>query len=99
MSKKKATTVTVIFAVMLAGLDFCLWKVNLIAFVVLTGALALFGYWEAARVFSAWLSEKPEEPALDLPTVTSYTPVDQLPEDFSATVEEIMQEVQREKAI
>lgn len=96
MTTKKAKIVTAVFAVMLAGLDFCLWRVNLIAFVVLTGALALFGYWEAARTFSAWLSEKPEEPALDLPKVTSYTPVDQLPEDFSATVEEIMAEVQRE---
>lgn len=93
MSKKKATTVTVIFAVMLAGLDFCLWKVNLIAFVVLTGALALFGYWEAARTFSAWLSEKPEEPLA--PVVACEQ--DLLPEDFSATVEDIMREVEAER--
>lgn len=94
MNKKKATTVTVIFAVMLAGLDFCLWKVNLIAFVVLTGALAMFGYWEAARVFAAWLAEKQEDELA--PVVASE--VDLLPPDFSATVEDIMREVQSEQS-
>lgn len=93
MSKKKATSVTILFAVMLAGIDFCLWKVNLIAFVVLTGALALFGYWEAARTFAFWLTEKPEEPLA--PVMASEA--DLLPEDFTTTVEDIMREVQNEQ--
>lgn len=93
MSKKKATTVTVIFAVMLAGLDFCLFKVNMIAFVVLTGALALFGYWEAARVFAFWLTEKPEEALA--PVMASDAEL--LPDGFTATVEDIMREVEAER--
>lgn len=80
---------------MLGCLDFCLWRINMIGFVLLTGALALFGYWEAARTFSAWLTEK-DEPELAPPTISDLAPVDLLPEDFSATVEEIMKEVQGE---
>ena len=92
MSKSKSTAVTILFAVMLAALDFCLWRINKIGFVILTGTLALYGYWQAAVAFSAWLAVKPEEPLA--PVVASE--VDLLPEDFSATVEEIMAEVQRE---
>lgn len=94
MNAKKAKFVTAMFALMLAGLDFCLWKVNLIAFVILTGTLALFGYWEAARVFAAWLTEKQEDELA--PVVASE--VDLLPPDFSATVEDIMREVQSEQS-
>lgn len=91
MSKNKSVFVTVLFAVMLAGLDFCLWRINMVGFVILTGTLALFGYWEAARTFSAWLSEK-EETKLE-PVMTTAEP-SLLPDDFAATVEEIMAEVQ-----
>ena len=94
MEKRKANIVTLVFAVMLAGLDFCLWRINLIGFAVLTGTLALFGYWEAARVFAAWLTEKQEDELT--PVVASE--VDLLPPDFSATVEEIMAEVQSEQS-
>lgn len=92
MEKRKANIVTAVFAVMLGGLDFCLWKINMIGFAILTGTLALFGYWEAARVFAAWLSEKQEDTLA--PVIASD--VDLLPPDFSATVEEIMAEVQNE---
>ena len=94
MSKSKVSIVTVLFAVMLAALDFCLWRINKVGFVILTGTLALYGYYEAARTFSAWLAVKPEEPLEPVLTCEQ----DLLPEDFSATVEEIMQEVQREAA-
>lgn len=95
MKKNKAVFVTVLFATMLGCLDFCLWKINMIGFVLLTGALALYGYYEAARTFSAWLTEK-SDPELAPPTLSDLAPVDLLPEDFSATVEEIMKEVQGE---
>ena len=92
MNKSKSVFVTTLFAVMLAGLDFCLWKINMVGFVILTGVLALYGYYEAARTFAAWLTEK-DEPRLE-PVMT--TEMSLLPEDFSATVEEIMKEVQDE---
>ncbi|MBP5462198.1 MAG: hypothetical protein J6Y20_08755 [Lachnospiraceae bacterium] len=95
MSKNKSVFVTALFAVMLGCLDFCLWKINLVGFVLLTGALALYGYYEAARTFAAWLAEK-NEPELDPPSIANLATVDLLPEDFSATVEEIMKEVQDE---
>ena len=95
MSKNKSVFVTTLFVVMLGCLDFCLWRINLVGFVLLTGALALYGYYEAARTFSAWLTAK-DEPELAPPTVSDLATVDLLPEDFSATVEEIMKEVQGE---
>lgn len=93
MNPKKARAVTILFAVMLAALDFCLWRINKIGFVILTGTLALYGYYEAARTFSAWLAVKPEDELA--PVVASD--VDLLPPDFSATVEDIMREVQNEQ--
>ena len=95
MSKNKSVFVTTLFATMLGCLDFCLWRINLIGFVLLTGALALYGYYEAARTFSSWLAEK-DEPELAPPTISDLAQADLLPEDFSATVEEIMKEVQGE---
>lgn len=96
MNKSKSVFVTALFAVMLAAIDAGMYKLFPLGFFVLTGALALFGLLGLAVVFSSWLAEKPEEPALDLPTVANFTPDDQLPEDFGATVEEIMREVQSE---
>lgn len=94
MNKKKASTVTVIFAVMLAAIDIGLYKLYPIGFAILTGILALFGFWELAQVFSSWLTEKEEEP-LSLPEMTGE-PIGVSPE-FSATFDEIMAEVEAER--
>lgn len=93
MSKSKASIVTILFAVMLAALDFCLWRINKVGFVILTGTLALYGYFQAAAAFSAWLAVAPEE-KLDLPIMAGEPEL--LPEDFSATVDDIMREVEDE---
>ena len=98
MSKKKASTVTVIFAIMLAAIEFGLLKLYPIGFAILTGVLAGFGFCELAKLFSSWLSDKEEEP-LALPTITADT-VDLGPE-FTATYESIKAELEaeNEKAI
>ena len=91
MDKKKSLFVTVLFAVMLAGLDYCLWRISTLGFLILTGALALYGYWMAAGAFYACLIAAPED-KLEPPVVLGEA--DLLPEDFSMTVEEIIKEVE-----
>lgn len=91
MNKKKATTVTVVFAVMLAAIDFGLYRLFPIGFFSLTGLLALFGFWKFSEAFSAWLTEKPVE-TLEVPSVLHDD--DLLPEDFAPTIESIMAEVE-----
>lgn len=90
MSKQKATTVTVIFAIMLLAIDIGMYKLYPLGFFVLTGLLALYGFWKFSEAFFAWISEKPEE-ALEVPCVLHDD--DLLPEDFTPTIESIMAEV------
>ena len=90
MNKKKANTVAIIFAIMLAAIDFCMYKLYPLGFFAMTGLLALFGFWKFSEVFSAWLSEKPEE-TLEVPSVLHDD--DLLPEDLAPTIESIMAEV------
>ena len=93
MNKKKASTVTVIFAIMLAAIEFGLLKLYPLGFAILTGILAGFGFCELAKLFSSWLSEKPEEPLA--PVVACEQEL--LPDDFSLTFEDIMREVEAER--
>lgn len=90
MNKKKANAVTIVFAIMLGTIDFCLFKLYPLGFYVLTGLLAMFGYWKFSEAFSEWLTEKPVE-ALEVPNVMHDD--DLLPEDFTPTIESIMAEV------
>lgn len=94
MSKKKASTVTVIFAIMLAAIEFGLLKLYPIGFAILTGVLAGFGFCELAKLFSSWLAEEQAEEPLSLPTITEET-VDLGPE-FTATYESIIAELEAE---
>lgn len=91
MSKRKSIFVTALLATLIAALDFCLWKVNLIAFVALTGALALYGFIRCAVDFSGWLNKEPstEEHALELPDFNLDT-------DAQITYEAIRDEVMKE---
>ena len=91
MNKRKASTVTTIFAIMLAAIDFCLFKLYPIGFFILTGLLALFGFWKFSEAFSEWLAEKPVD-NLEVPNVLHDD--DLLPEDFTQTIESIMAEVE-----
>ena len=92
MSKNKSIFVTALFAVMLAAIDAGLYKLFPIGFVLLTGTLALYGFWQLAKAFMGWLVYH-DEP-LALPEIrTEPVGVD---EGFTQTWEEIMKEVQNE---
>ena len=92
MSKSKSVFVTALFAVMLAAIDAGMYKLFPLGFFVLTGALALYGFWQLSKGFLGWLLHN-EEP-LALPEIHAE-PVD-LDEEFTQTWEEIMKEVQNE---
>lgn len=92
MSKSKSVFVTALFAVMLAAIDAGMYKLFPIGFFVLTGVLALFGFWQLSKRFQGWLLHN-EEP-LALPEIHAE-PVG-LDESFTPNLEEIMKEVRDE---
>ena len=94
MSKSKSLFVTILVAVLVAALDFCLWRINKLGFVILSGSLAVYGYYGLAKAFSQWRRSKDEEP-LQLPEMHAE-PVGVSPE-FTATFDEIMAEVEAER--
>lgn len=53
MIKSKTTFVTILIALMLAIIDAGLFKLCMPAFVILTGALALYGYFRGAAISAA----------------------------------------------
>ena len=55
MNKSKSVAVTVLFAVMLALIDMGLLKLWMPGFGIITGTLALYGFWKTAQGFSSWL--------------------------------------------
>ena len=63
MNKGKAVFVTVIIAAMLVVIDIGLYILCTPGFIVLTGTLALYGYFRGAGVFRRWLA-KDEAPAM-----------------------------------
>lgn len=100
MNKSKSLIVTILFAVMLAAIDFGFLKIWLPGFGIITGALALFGFWKLAEVFAGWLqgandgiqplelpSLKQEEEETDLGNV-----------DFSTAYDAIRAEVMEGRA-
>ena len=93
MSKSKSVFVTALFAVMLAAIDAGMYKLFPLGFFVLTGALALFGFWQLSKMFLGWLLHN-EEP-LALPEIHAE-PVG-LDEGFTATFDEIMAEMEAER--
>lgn len=92
MSKSKSVFVTALFAVMLAAIDAGMYKMFPLGFFVLTGVLALFGFWQLSKGFLGWLLHN-EEP-LALPEIHAE-PVG-LDEGFTPNLEEIMKEVRDE---
>lgn len=69
MIKSKTTFVTILIALMLAIIDAGLFKLCMPAFVILTGALALYGYFRGAADFCGWLRREDTLFALELPEV------------------------------
>lgn len=67
MIKSKTTFVTVLIALMLAIIDAGLFKLCMPAFVILTGALALYGYFKGAADFCGWLRSEEPLSTLELP--------------------------------
>lgn len=93
MSKNKSIFVTALFAVMLAAIDAGMFKLFPLGFFVLTGILALFGFWQLSKAFMGWLVYH-DEP-LALPEIrTEPVGVD---EGFTATFDEIMAEMEAER--
>lgn len=73
MNKKKAVFVTILLAVLVLALDMCLYKIAAVGFAVLTGALALYGFWRCSLDFCGWLGKEPvtTESSLELPIFNS----------------------------
>lgn len=67
MIKSKTTFVTILIALMLAIIDAGLFKLCMPAFVILTGALALYGYFKGAADFCGWLRSEDAQFTLELP--------------------------------
>ena len=93
MNKSKSIIVTVIFAIMLVAIDAFMLKLWIPGFGIVTGALALYGFLKFTQAFSSWL--RADEEPLELPVY--HNDDDLLPEDFTATVEDIMREVEAER--
>lgn len=57
MKKSKAVFVTVVMTIMLVIIDASLYKLNQAAFISLTAAIAVYGYFRCASDFCRWLSQ------------------------------------------
>lgn len=73
MNKKKAVFVTILLAVLLAALDVCLFKIAFIGFAIVTGILALYGFYRCSIDFYGWLGKEPatSETSLELPVFSN----------------------------
>lgn len=63
MNKGKSVFVTVLIAAMLVLIDIGLYIISKTGFVVLTGALAVYGYFRGAGDFWRWLAKEDKHPA------------------------------------
>ena len=89
MNKRKSAIVTIICAAMLAVIVAALYKLLMVGFWMIVGALALYGFARCIVDFYRWLCrEEPLEP------VFSEAPS----EDFVATYDQIKEELRRENA-
>lgn len=99
MSKKKATSVTILFAVMLAAIDMGLLKIWIPGFGIITGALAALGFWRLAEIFAGWLQGAGDDiDPLELPSLKDEPEIDIGDLDFSTAYDAIRAEVNGEEA-
>lgn len=91
MDKRKSVFVTALCAAMLAVIVAGMHKILMVGFWIIVGAFALYGFARCAVDFCGWLGaeskEKPLEPVFG----------DPLPDDYTATYDEIAAEVRAER--
>lgn len=92
MNKSKAIFVTALLSVMLLVIDAGCLKLWPLGFGIITGTLAVFGFWKLVVAFSSWLEYEPED-GLDVPMLV---PQEELGEVFTATYDEIKAEMEAE---
>lgn len=99
MNKSKSLIVTILFAVMLAAIDMGLLKLWIPGFGIITGSLALFGFWKLAEVFSGWLQGAGDDiDPLELPSLKQEEETDLSDVDFSTAYDAIRAEVMEGRA-
>jgi hypothetical protein len=99
MNKSKSLIVTILFAVMLAAIDMGLLKIWIPGFGIITGALALFGFWKLAEVFAGWLQGAGDDiDPLELPSLKQEEEVNLGDVDFSTAYDAIRAEVMEGRA-
>lgn len=99
MNKSKSLIVTILFAVMLAAIDMGLLKLWIPGFGIITGSLALFGFWKLAEVFSGWLQGTNDHvDPLELPSVKQEEEVNLGDVDFSTAYDAIRAEAMEGRA-
>ena len=102
MNKSKSLIVTILFAVMLAAIDFGFLKIWIPGFGIITGALAALGFWRLAEIFAGWLQgtgddiDPLELPSLKLEKQEKETDLSDV--DFSTAYDAIRAEVNGEEA-
>lgn len=92
MNKRKSAIVTIICAAMLAVIVAALYKLLMVGFWMIVGALALYGFARCIVDFYRWLC-RAEEPQ-PLEPVFPEEPS----EDFVGTYDQIKEELRRENA-
>lgn len=92
MNKRKSAIVTIICAAMLAVIVAALYKLLMVGFWVIVGALALYGFVRCIVDFYRWLC-RTEEPQ-PLEPVFPEAPS----EDYVGTYDQIKEELRRENA-
>lgn len=98
MNKSKSLIVTILFAVMLAAIDFGFLKIWIPGFGIITGALALFGFWKLAEVFAGWLQGAGDDiDPLELPSLKQEE-TDLGDVDFTTAYDAIRAEVMEGRA-
>ena len=100
MNKSKSLIVTILFAVMLAAIDMGLLKIWIPGFGIITGALALFGFWKLAEVFAGWLQGAGDDiDPLELPSLKQEEEETDLDDvDFTTAYDAIRAEVMEGRA-
>lgn len=94
MNKSKSLIVTIIFAVMLAVIDFGFLKIWIPGFGIITGALAALGFWRLAEIFAGWLQGVNDDiDPLELPSLKQEEETDLSDVDFSTAYDAIRAEV------
>lgn len=99
MSKSKSLIVTILFAVMLAAIDFGFLKIWLPGFGIISGALAGLGFWRLAEIFDGWLQGAGDDiDPLELPSLKQEEEADLGDVDFTTAYDAIRAEVMEGRA-